>query len=104
MRSLFLALVAANALFLAWARWIDPPRASVPQDAMSRLPRLTLVSEAPPAPKPTSGAAQQLALHEPEPVAGCTSVGPFNDMPSAARTAAMLIDRGFTPQQRAEEG
>ncbi len=103
MRSLFLALVATNALFLAWARWVDPPRGAPPQDAMAKLPRLMLVSEAPPAPKPSSSSAQQMALHD-EPVPGCTSVGPFNDMPSAARTAAMLIDRGFAPQQRAEEG
>src|SRR5579871_1176842 len=104
MRSLFLGLLAANALFVAWARWIDPPRAPVQQDALSRLPPLTLVSEAPPSPKPTSGMARQMALREPEPVATCTSIGPFNDMPSAARTAATLIDKGFAPQQRAEEG
>jgi SPOR domain len=102
-RAVFLILLSANLLFLAWARWIDTPRESATQDALSRLPRLQLVSEAPAGMKPTAGIAQKMALHE-APVQSCTSVGPFNDMASAARTAAMLIDRGFKLRQRAEPG
>lgn len=32
------------------------------------------------------------------------SVGPFNDLAQVARAAALLRDRGFEPQQRAEAG
>jgi hypothetical protein len=105
-RAVFLVLLSANLLFLAWARWIDTPRESGMQDALSRLPRLQLVTESPPGPKPTSGIAQKMALQEPEPapLQRCTSVGPFNDITSAARAAAVLIERGFKPRQRAEEG
>jgi hypothetical protein len=34
----------------------------------------------------------------------CTSVGPFNDIASAARAAGLLTQRGYHLQQRAEEG
>lgn len=104
MRNLFLALLSANLLFLAWARWVDTPPEPTRQDAVARLPRLLLVTEAPPAPKPTSDSAQKMVFRETEPSSTCTSIGPFNDMASAARTAAMLTDRGLAPRQRAEEG
>jgi len=103
-RNLFLALLSANLLFLAWAHWVDTPPEPTRQDSVARLPRLLLVTEAPPAPKPTSDSAQKMVFRQAEPAATCTSIGPFNDMASAARTAAMLTDRGFTPRQRAEEG
>ncbi|HET9388151.1 MAG TPA: SPOR domain-containing protein [Steroidobacteraceae bacterium] len=104
MRNLFLALLAANLLFLAWARWVDTPPEPTRQDAVARLPRLLLVTEAPPAPKPTSDSAQKMDFREAGLPADCISVGPFNDMTSAARTAAALTDRGFRLHQRAEEG
>ncbi|MEP7243202.1 MAG: SPOR domain-containing protein, partial [Gammaproteobacteria bacterium] len=34
----------------------------------------------------------------------CVSVGPFNDLATAARSAALLRGRGFEPRQRAEAG
>jgi signal recognition particle subunit SEC65 len=34
----------------------------------------------------------------------CVSVGPFTDLAQAARAAALLRDRGLSPQQRAEQG
>jgi hypothetical protein len=113
-RAAFLALLSANLLFLAWARWIDSPRASGAQDALSRLPRLQLVSESPPGPKPTSAnrtsvgpesaMSRKVALRVPDPPGTCTSVGPFNDIARAARAAGLLTQRGFHLQQRAEEG
>ncbi|HEV7447467.1 MAG TPA: hypothetical protein VGO18_33170, partial [Steroidobacteraceae bacterium] len=54
MRAVFLVLLSANLLFLAWARWIDGPRDAGAQDSLSRLPRLQLVTESPPGSKPTS--------------------------------------------------
>ena len=114
MRAVFLILLSANLLFLAWAKWIDTPRESAGQDALSHLPRLQLVTEQP-GPKPTSGAAQKMSYRvaDPTPAAPasdpsaaqtCTSVGPFNDITSAARVAGMLNKGGFHLQQRAEEG
>src|SRR5581483_5241189 len=100
--NLFLALLAANLLFMAWARWVDTPPEPTRQDAVARLPRLMLVTEAPPAPKPTSASAQKMTFREP--AGTCTSIGPFDDIASAARTAATLAERGFTPRQRAEDG
>lgn len=100
MRAVFLTLLSANLLFLAWAHWIDTPREAGSQDALSRLPRLQLVTEAPSAPKP-----RKMALRIPDPAAAvCTSIGPFNDIASAARVSGMLNSGGFHLQQRAEEG
>lgn len=124
MRAIFLILLSANLLFLAWARWIDGPRATGVQDSLSSLPRLQLVTESPPGPKPTSAnstvaqptlasstladttsaVVERTSLRTAEPARTCTSVGPFNDITSAARAAGLLTQRGFSLQQRAEEG
>jgi SPOR domain len=108
-RAVFLTLLSANLLFLAWARWIDSPRESARQDAMARLPRLELATEAPPGPKPTSAnptppTAEKVVLRGSGDPKSCTSVGPFNDIASAARAAGLLTQRGFHLHQRAEEG
>jgi hypothetical protein len=124
-RAVFMVLLSANLLFLAWARWIDGPRDVGAQDSLSRLPRLQLVSESPPGSKPTSAnvhlataplasvaspvadstaMAERTSLRVVEPARSCTSVGPFNDIASAARAAGLLTQRGFQLQQRAEEG
>jgi cell division septation protein DedD len=34
----------------------------------------------------------------------CVSVGPFNDIAQETRAASLLQERGFSPQQRTEEG
>lgn len=118
MRIAFFVLLALNLVYLAWAGWIDvpaaPPIVSTAPSSAS-LQTLTLVSEA------ASVEASQLA----QPVAAatggtdgqsvptiadagtsgrCVSVGPFNDLTHAARGAALLRERGFTPHQRAEQG
>jgi hypothetical protein len=123
-RAVFLVLLSANLLFLAWARWIDAPRDTGPQDSLSRLPRLQIVNESPSGPKPTSAhstferpilatstltdatlaMAERTSLRTAGPAQACTSVGPFNDIASAARAAGLLTQRGFSLQQRAEEG
>jgi hypothetical protein len=114
MRASFLALLAANLLFLAWAHWIDSPHDATGQDSFARLPRLQLITEPPPGSKPTSfdtaptkpleAVTQRTSLQLADPAAACTSVGPFNDITRAARAAGLLTQRGFTLHQRAEEG
>ena len=116
MRALFLIVLAANLLFLAWARWIDSPRDAASQDSLARLPRLQLVTEPSPGRKPTSFGTplpqsdalmttiERTSLRTPGPMQNCTSVGPFNDITSAARAAGLLTQRGFSLRQRAEEG
>jgi hypothetical protein len=116
-RAVFLVLLSANLLFLAWARWIDGPRDAGAQDSLSNLPRLQLVSESPGGRKPTSGnwaipspavsplaMAERASFRRGDIAQICTSVGPFNDIASAARAAGLLTQRGFHLQQRAEEG
>jgi len=45
MKAVFLLVLSANLLFLAWAQWIDSPRDADEQDRLRRLPRLHLVEE-----------------------------------------------------------
>lgn len=107
MRTAFYLLLAINVLFLAWAHWIDAPPEPAAKEGLSRLPRLQLVTELPPAaalPSASAPAAQRMAFHELAPAPACASVGPFNDIASAARTAGLLRDLGFAPRQRAVAG
>ena len=114
MRALFLILLTANLLFLAWAKWIDGPREAATPDAYARLPRLQLATDPAPSRKPTSlqtpsdadtgPVTQRASLKISDPTQTCTSVGPFNDIASAARAAGLLAQRGFRLSQRAEEG
>jgi len=135
-RAVFLVLLSANLLFLAWARWIDGPRDVGAQDSLARLPRLKLVTDSHPGTKPTSATghsagplataslanleapppvdltapanssvtAEKTAFRLAEPAQSCTSLGPFNDIASAARAAGLLTQHGYHLQQRAEEG
>jgi hypothetical protein len=104
MRIAFLVLAAVNLLFLAWAHWVDSPGEATASDGLSRLPRLQLATEAPTDHKGSDGAVQKMALRQPEAAQSCKSVGPFSDTSGAARAAAVLADKGFTPQQRSETG
>jgi len=110
-RVAFFILIAANLLFLAWAKWVDAPGQASRPEPPSHLPRLKLVSEQPAAKRATEttdAAAHKTAMQSADTPTqaqtSCMSVGPFNDLTTAARVAAALRDRGFTPQQRAEEG
>jgi hypothetical protein len=117
-RIAFFILLAMNVVYLAWAGWIDTPPAPPPvNEANAKLQQLTLVSDE---------AAESTQLARPVPDSGpaaqtvpavanasssrstspgrCVSVGPFNDLAHVARGAALLRDRGFNPQQRAEQG
>lgn len=98
MRNTFIALLVVNLVYLAWAYWVDEPRMPPVNEALSRLPRLKLLSEVPPEQRPAINT--RTTLNE---TPGCMSVGPFGDIANAAKAAGILTSKGFTPQQRAEE-
>ena len=97
MRALFLLLLLANLLFLAWARWVVPPpsapaaRAAVA--ASQALHPIRLRSEPAPAAS-TTPAAQSLLS------ASCVSVGPFIDPAHAEAATAQLERLGFASRRR----
>src|SRR5579871_2824306 len=99
LRNLVIILLIANLGFGAWATWIDKPVQRPAARDISHLPRLLLVSEAQAGARPSSAPAAPVAA-----VARCVSVGAFGDLDAAARAAALLQSRGFTPRQRAEPG
>lgn len=100
MRIVALALLLANLFYFGWAEWIDVP-APPPPSSIAGLPRLTLVSELPPAKRMALAAAQKMALEKAAQV--CVSVGPFDDPAIAAKAAALLKAERFAPQQRVAE-
>lgn len=93
-RPLVLALLLANLLFFGWAEWVDVPPPP-PRSSIAGLPRLTLVSELPPAKR--AALARKMSLKTP-PL--CVSVGPFDDPAIAGKAAALLQAKSFAPQQR----
>jgi len=99
-RALFLVLLLANILFLAWTRWIAPaPGAgghATPSSADSRAIRL-LREE--PVQQP-SGVAQGTGPVDPGVVANCISGGPYLDKAGAERAAARLDGLGFRSRLR----
>lgn len=121
MRVAFFVLLLVNLAFMAWAGWVDTPRQAKTPDATARLPRLKLVSEAS-TPKQGNntggtggGAVQKMAmttaspppaaLAAPAETARCVSVGPFNDIATAAKAVGALQTRGLaTSNVRAAPG
>lgn len=97
MRNAVIALLVVNLVYLAWSQWVDQPKPPPVNAALAKLPRLKLVSELPPEQRP--GANTRTALNETQ---ACLSVGPFGDIPNAARAASLLEQKGFKPRQRAE--
>lgn len=97
-RAAVYALVLINLLYFGWAEWIDVP-APPPPNPTASLPRLTLVSDLPPAQRAALG--KKMALRTPP--QQCVSVGPFDDPAVAAEALAVLEAKSFTPRQRAVE-
>lgn len=105
MRHVLFALLFANLAYFAWAHWIDAPRPVPENAAFAKLPRLKMRNEVvQPAPGAASGSAQKIALNASAGAGRCVSIGPFGDIGSSARAAAVLKDKGFDPQQRAVAG
>lgn len=102
-RPVLFALLLANLAYLAWAHWVDAPRPAVENAAFAKLPRLRMRNEIV-QPAPAQGSAHQMALNTPTAPGSCVSIGPFGDIGSSARAAAVLKDKGFDPQQRAVAG
>lgn len=100
-RHVLFALLFANLAYFAWAHWVDAPRPVVENAALAKLPQLKMRNEVvQPVSAPAPGSAHKMALQG----AGCVSIGPFGDIGSSARAAAVLKDKGFDPQQRAVAG
>lgn len=95
MRALFLLLLLANILFLAWSRWIAPPAQlqghATPPSADAGAIRL--LREAP--------LAQELSS---DPLLGqgvtCVSAGPYVERVLAEQAAERLTAQGYTSRQR----
>ena len=102
MRALFLFLLLANILFLAWVQWIAPPAAleghATPSSPDANVIRL--LRESP--------LAQELASDPGHATGGgpagegvsCVSAGPYLSRPQAERAAARLERLGFTSRLR----
>jgi hypothetical protein len=112
-RTAFFALLLVNLVFMAWAHWIDVPLEPPVNQADARLPQLVLTSEAParfaaavqvPAPTVSPTVSEASAPTATPAARRCVSVGPFNDLAQEAHAISLLQERGFTPQQRTEEG
>ena len=77
MRNLFLVLLLANLLLLAWQRWVLPPPSDDPYAlAGARSPQLALLTPATP-----------VSDRPPASAPGCVRIGPFED-PEISREAA----------------
>jgi hypothetical protein len=97
LRVLFLLLLLANVLFLAWTRWVVPPppvTADVAASARNLQP-IRLRQELPAA---TNAAAATSGVDLR--AAACVSVGPFGD-PAHAETVRLQLERlGFSSRRR----
>jgi hypothetical protein len=103
-RHVLFALLFANLAYFAWAHWVDAPRPVVENAALAKLPRLKMRNEVvQPVPAPAPASAHKAALQA-SGAGSCVSIGPFGDIGSSARAAAVLKDKGFDPQQRAVAG
>jgi hypothetical protein len=85
-RVALLVLVLINLAYFAWAQWLAPKSAALPNSPRVDAPRLQLASE-------TSAA--------PGAQGDCVTVGPFPNNELAARARQTLIDSGYaaTPRQ-----
>jgi sporulation related protein len=103
-RPVLFALLFANLAYFAWAHWVDAPRPVVENAALAKLPRLKMRNEVvQPVSAPVPGSAHKVALKA-SGAGSCVAIGPFGDIGSSARAAAVLKDKGFDPQQRAVAG
>jgi len=101
-RVLFLVLLLANVLFLAWTRWVvpqTPATINVPAAGGRELQPIRLRAEAPNATATPAADSSGAGLH----AAACVSVGPFVDPAHAAAANAQLERLGFTSRRRVSQ-
>jgi hypothetical protein len=114
MRNLVFLLVLANGLFWAWEHWLRPRPGTQRVDEaveggltlVSELgddPDTSLVATAEPATNAAPPAEVEVAAVQPLPTR-CFSLGPFRDLPEAARIGSSLKRAGLAPNQRVGEG
>lgn len=125
MRAAFLALVAINIVFFAWAQWIDvPARLPAAADRDAGIPPLQLelqgnaASSSPsggaagaspgaaataPTGSSTSVTAATNTTAESAPSTRCRSLGPFDDANAANAAADRLRTRGMNPHDRSAD-
>jgi hypothetical protein len=107
MRAFALLLAVVNILYFGWAAWIDAPLPMTGGQVVEDVPGLMLARERA---APIGGKTAQTVAQSERPkessAAGpsCTSVGPFQDLASAAQAAAALKGAGFDSEQRLEQG
>jgi cell division septation protein DedD len=107
MRAFALLLAAVNILYFGWAAWIDAPPPMTSGSAVEDVPGLMLARERT---APIAGTSTQAVARSERPTESsasgpsCTSVGPFQDLASAAQAAAALKGAGFDSEQRLEQG
>ena len=101
MRVLFLLLLLANLLFLAWTRWVVAPTPTAVQTAAgsSGLQPIRLKKEGP-APAGDQAVQSRRTAGDEAVAASCVSVGPFGDPAHAATAQAQLERLGFTSRRR----
>jgi cell division septation protein DedD len=113
-RAAFLALVAINIVFFAWAQWIDvPARLPAAADRDAGIPPLQLEQKGNAASSLPSGAAAPAApaaaapstpaVAESTPSTRCRSLGPFDDVNVANAAADRLRTRGMNPHDRSAD-
>jgi cell division septation protein DedD len=111
-RTVVIALLFVNLVFMAWGHWIDVPPEPAVNQADAHLPRLVLASEAQREPSPartpvaaaTGLQSETSTVTETSPQKRCVSIGPFNELAQVTHAATLLQGRGFIPQQRSEAG
>jgi hypothetical protein len=108
LRVLFLLLLLANLLFLAWIRWVEPGEVTarpVPSAVAGKLQPIRLQRE----PAAADTAAGQGAGATPDAAiaaAACVSIGPFANLGQAETASAALQKLGFsahTPRAATDE-
>jgi len=102
LRALFLLLLLANVLFLAWTRWVVPPPSATASAAVTRGPALQpirLRAEPAPAGKDLPLATTDSGLQS----VTCVSVGPFIDPVHADAARAQLERLGFSSRRRVSQ-
>jgi hypothetical protein len=102
-RVLFLLLLLANLLFLAWTRWVDAPARStaVPANPVTAqdLQPIRLIGEPASGTGATAGSGESAGTPALL-AASCVSVGPFIDPVHAGAATAQLERLGFTSRRR----
>jgi hypothetical protein len=103
MRAITLLLIVTNLAYLGWAVWIDAPSSPITNAVVEDVPGLMLARErVVTASTATASSAQPSRAASADP--GCISVGPFQDLSSAAQAAATLKSAGFDSEQHLEQG